>query len=300
MKIIIFLVVFTRVLFSVGHAKLMVVCALPDFADIAKNIGGQFVEVSAVAKGNEDPHFIDPKPSFIARLAHADLAVVNGMELDQWMDYLIENSRNPRIQKGQSGYLDASVGIPILDIPTELTRAKGDLHPQGNPHYMLNPLNGVRVADTMQKRLAALDPQHAAYFQANFRTYSALLNQKQLEWKKLLDGLKDRRVITYHRNWTYFADAFNLELVGELEPKPGITPPPSHMVALSQKIAREKIKVIIIDPFHSSAEGECFQKDNPRLQVLVLPSASGGDAQTASYNAMFDYNVRVLYAALKD
>lgn len=300
MKKILFLLTLSISILSCAHAKLNVVCALTDFADIAKTIGGDYVEVSAVSRGNEDPHFVDPKPSFIARLAKADIAIVNGLELDQWMDYLIENSRNPKIQAGQLGYLNASNGLPIIEVPKLISRSEGDLHPGGNPHYMLDPQNGIKVAASIAEKISTLDPAHAKSYQDNLEKFKATLNTKNTEWKSLLGSLSDKRLIDYHSHsgWDYFAAAFGLSVVDTLEPKAGITPPPSHSVNLSQRIAREKIKVLVIDPFYSSAIGERLRNDNPSLKILILPSASGGIGKTPHYIDMLDYNVHMIYSTL--
>ena len=282
-------------------AKLAVVTTTPDLADLARNVGGDRVEVSAMARGYQDPHFVDPKPSFIVLLRRADLLILNGLELEVgWLPPLIESARNGRIVYGADGYLDASGGIAPLEIPTgamaEL-RARGDVHPSGNPHYMLDPSNAKIVAGEICERLARLDPEHAQEFRTNLAAYAAKLDSRLTEWQGRLAPYRGAKIVTYHRLWLYFERRFGLQSAAEVEPKPGIAPSPAYVAHLIRYIPESGARVLVMAPYYSDRVPRLLEKKT-EIRVLVLPTMPGGMPGTDDYVAMMDCIVSKLENAL--
>src|SRR3954454_59457 len=211
-------------------AKLRVVSSLEDFSSIAQSIGGDRVEAFALAKGYQDPHFVDAKPSFVLQLSRADLLIVAGLELEiGYLPPLIDQGRNDKIHPGNPGYLDASVGCDILQRPTtQVTRAMGDVHPYGNPHYWTEPENGRVIARAIAARLSQLDSGGSATYQKNLAAFEARLTQKEAEWTAKMAPYASTKIVTFHDSWPNFAKAFKLSIAGHVEPKPGIPPSPTH------------------------------------------------------------------------
>src|SRR5437870_9295956 len=236
--------------------KLNVVTSTTDMAALTQEVGGDKVNVESIAKGYQDPHFVEAKPSFLLKLRQADLLIVVGLQLEiGWLPPLITQSGNPRIQVGASGYLDASQFAEILEIPTGVvTRAMGDVHPLGNPHYWLDPENGRRIAGGIQAKLTELKPDDAAYFEERFQSFSQRLSTAEKTWDEEMKPFHGRKVVTYHRSWPNFAKRFGLDVVGYVEPRPGIPPSPRHTVELIQMMERENIKVIVVEPYFRSEE----------------------------------------------
>ena len=279
-------------------AALRVVTALPDFKSIVESVGGPYVTVSSVARPGWDPHFVDPKPSFLTSLANADLVVTVGLELDQWMDLLIDQSRNDKIQRGQPGYLVGAAGLPILEIPKGgVDRSLGDVHPLGNPHYWLDPHNGVLLARHVAERLSDLDPDHADAFQKNYETFRARIQSAIPRWEARFKSVKDRRIVVYHNSWTYFAKAFGLTVVGYVEPKPGITPPPAHILDLITMIRKNSIRVIVKEPYYSNSLPDKIAADTG-AQVLDLSPSVGGSPEISNYYDLFEVDTRRVSEAL--
>ncbi len=284
-----------------ARAAIRVVTSTEDLAAIVREIGGDRVTVEAIAKGYQDPHFVEAKPSFILKLNKADLLVVVGRELEiAWLPPLITQSRNAKIQPGSNGYLDASQNVKILDIPTgQLTRAMGDVHPQGNPHYWLDPANGRRIAQNIQAHLAQLAPADAQFFAQRAADFDKKLGDAEKRWKAALAPYKGMKIVTYHRSWSNFADAFGLDVVGYVEPKPGIPPSPSHTLDLIQEIKRQNIKIILVEPYFDLKTPNAISRDTG-AKVLVMPPSVGGVKGTDDYFALFDYNVKLLVDAIRE
>ena len=228
-----------------------VVATTEDLASLAREVGGDKVKVDAIARGYQDPHFVEAKPSFIFTLNKADLLVVVGRELELgWLPPLILQSRNPKIQPGANGYLDASLSAKILEIPTgQITRAMGDVHPQGNPHFWLDPGNGRRVAQAILEKLRAMSPADADYFAQRYADFDKRLAAAEKRWDAALAPYKGLKVVTYHRSWPNFCDRFGLDVVGYVEPKPGIPPSPSHTLDLIGEMKAKNIKLILVEPY---------------------------------------------------
>jgi zinc/manganese transport system substrate-binding protein len=283
-----------------AHAAVKVVTTTQDLAALTTEVGGDKVTVEALARGYQDPHFVEAKPSFVLKLHGADLLVLVGRELEMaWLPPLITQSRNAKIQPGGPGYLDASLSAKILDIPTgQITRAMGDVHPQGNPHYWLDPGNGRRIAQAIQKKLSEMSPADAAYFQQRYADFDRRLTAAEERWRAALAPYKGAKVVTYHRSWPNFADAFGLDVVGYVEPKPGIPPSPSHTLTLMQEMKRQGIKVILVEPYFDLKTPNAIARDTG-ARVLVLPPSVGGVKEASDYLKLFDYDVNLLVTALK-
>jgi zinc/manganese transport system substrate-binding protein len=283
-----------------AHAATKVVATTQDLESIVKEVGGDKVETESLAKGYQDPHFVEAKPSFILRLNRADQLVVVGRELEiGWLPALINQARNAKIQPGANGYLDASLSAKILDIPTgAVTRAEGDVHPQGNPHYWLDPGNGRRIAKAVQERLSQLDPANAAVFAQREADFERRLTEAEQRWRTAMAPFKGLKVVTYHRSWPNFADAFGLNVVGYVEPKPGIPPSPSHTLDLIQQMKRDNVKLIIIEPYFDPKTPNSIGSQTG-AQVVTLAPSVGGEKEVVDYFKLFDYDIAKLAAAIK-
>jgi zinc/manganese transport system substrate-binding protein len=277
-----------------------VVATTEDLAALVREIGGDKVKVEAVARGYQDPHFVEAKPSFILKLHAADLLVVVGRELEiGWLPPLVNQSRNAKIQPGADGYLDASLSARILEIPTgPVSRAMGDVHPLGNPHYWLDPDNGRKIAKAIQEKLAGLSPGDAATFAARYADFDGRLREAEKRWDADLAPFKGTKVVTYHRSWPNFCDRFNLEVIGYVEPRPGIPPSPSHTIELIAQMKRDKVRVLFVEPYFDLKTPDSIGRETG-AKVLVLPPSVGGEKEITTYIGLFDYVVKKIVDALK-
>src|SRR5262249_34039516 len=235
-----------------AHAKkLQVVTTLSDLASLASAIGGERVDAESIAKGYQDPHFVEAKPTFILKISRADLLIVAGHELEiGYLPTLIDNSRNDKIRPNARGYLDASVGCEILDRPTGVvTRAMGDVHPYGNPHYWLAPNNGRTIAKAIAAKLTELDPAGKATFEKNLTDFDAKLTEAEKRWEQKMAPYAGTKIVTYHNSWPNFAKYFKLDVVDFLEPKPGIPPTPQHNLEVINKMRELKVPVILMEVY---------------------------------------------------
>jgi ABC-type Zn uptake system ZnuABC Zn-binding protein ZnuA len=281
--------------------KLNVVTSTEDLASIVREVGGDKVNVIALAKGYQDPHFVEPKPSFILTVNRADLYIAVGRELEiGWLRPLLTSSRNAKIQPGASGYLDASLNVRILEIPTgEITRAMGDVHPSGNPHYWLEPGNGRLIAQAVRNKLGELSSANRAYFAQRFDDFDKRLAAAEKRWDAAMAPYKGTKLVTYHRSWPNFVERFGLEVIGYVEPKPGIPPSPSHTLELIDEMKRGGVKLIVVEPYFSLKTPQAIANQVPGGQVLVLAPSVGGVKEVTDYIQVFDYDVKLLAGALK-
>ncbi|HUR80766.1 MAG TPA: metal ABC transporter substrate-binding protein [Thermoanaerobaculia bacterium] len=282
-------------------AKLNVVTTTSDLASITQAIGGDFVTVTSVARGYQDPHFVEPKPSFLLLLKNADLLEVIGLELEiGWLPPLVDQSRNAKIHQGSPGYLDLSRGVEILDRPTgAVNRSMGDVHPQGNPHYWLDPGNAVRIAIQVERKLEELQPANAAYFQKRLNDFKVKINDANKRWTAALAPFKGAKIVTYHNSWPNFMRRYGLNVVDYVEPKPGVPPSPSHTFALINKIKEQKVKVIAMEPYFDSKTPQSIAERTGATLVVLYPSVGGAKSGTDDYFSLLDTNVNALVAALK-
>jgi len=280
--------------------KLTVVTTTEDLASIGREVGGDHISIEALARGYQDPHFVEAKPSFILKLQKADLLVAVGRELEiGWLPPLIQQSRNSKIQPGSQGYLDASLGARILEIPTgTITRAMGDVHPQGNPHYWMDPENGKRIAKEIADKLAEIRPADRAYFQQRLVDFDARLDAAQKRWQAQMAPYKGTKVVTYHRSFPNFAERFGLEIVGYVEPKPGIPPTPQHTLDLINEMKRQNIKLVLVEPYFDLKTPNAIGRATG-AEVLVMPPSVGGTKEVTDYFKLFDYDITLLIDAIK-
>ncbi len=283
-----------------AFAALKVVTTTQDLESLTREVGGDKVTVESLAKGYQDPHFVEAKPSFILKLHSADLLVVVGRELEiGWLPPLINQSRNTRIQPNADRYLDASLTAKILEIPTgQITRAMGDVHPSGNPHYWLSPDNGRRIAQEIQKKLAEISPGDAAYFAQRYADFDRRLAEAEKRWHASMAPSKGVKVVTYHRSWPNFTDAFGLDVIGYVEPKPGIPPSPSHTLELIQEMKRQQVKIIMVEPYFDRKTPDAIARETG-AQVIVLAPSVGGAPEVTDYFKLFDYDVNLVMNAIK-
>ena len=275
--------------------KLNVVTSTPDLKYIVQEIGGNRVAVTSIARGNQDPHYVEPKPSFMLLLRKADLYFVTGMSLEVgWSPSLERGAGNPSIMKFAKNYINCSNLVKPLEIPTTgMDRAKGDVHPEGNPHYMLDPNNAIVISKTIEKALINKDPKHAAYYKDRRKKFVTRATKAQIRWLKAMMPFKGMRVVTYHKNWSYFARRFGLKVIGTIEPKPGISPSPSHLAKLIPKMKAENAKIIITAPYFERKMPELVARSTG-ARVVVLPVMPGGSPGTDGYFKFFDYVVNTL------
>jgi zinc/manganese transport system substrate-binding protein len=279
-------------------AQLKVVATTPDLASVAREIGGNRVNVVALAKPTEDPHFVDAKPSFIVTLNRADALVEGGAELELgWLPPLLENSRNSKIAAGAPGRIVASEGIRLLEIPTSFDRSKGDIHSLGNPHYMIDPAAAKIVARNIASHFAQLDPKNAATYNANLAKFSSRIDAKLADWQKQLAPYRGAKIVTYHRDFIYFAQRFGLTIVDELEPKPGISPSPAHLAQVIGEMKRSNAKIILVQPFQNRKTAETVARQTGAT-VIDAPQQPGAASNTSSYFDNMDNLVRAIAAAL--
>jgi len=283
---------------SRADSKLKVITATTDLASLAQEVGGDKIEVESIARGYQDPHFVDAKPSFLLKLKRADLLIVVGLDLEiGWLPPLITQSTNPKIQVGAPGYLDASRFAKILEIPTgQVTRAEGDVHPLGNPHYWLDPENGLRIAKGIADKLSDMRSGDAAYFAQRYADFEQRLKQADQRWLEEMKPYAGRKIVTYHRSWPNFAEHFHLNVVGYVEPRPGIPPSPQHTVELIQQMKRENVKVIVVEPYFDLKTPNSIARETG-AQVLVLPPSVGGEKEITDYFKLFDYDINKLKQA---
>lgn len=274
---------------ATASARLKVVTTIPDFAAIAEGIGKDQVEASSIARGDQDPHYLEPKPSYALLLNRADLLIEVGLELESgWLPVLMTQSRNPKIQPGEPGHLNASEGIPILEIPTgSIDRSMGDVHPSGNPHYWLNPRNGLLIAVAIRNKLILLDPSHASIYKDNYLEFEQRLSDRIASWEKKAQAFRGKKVVTHHKSFSYFVDWTGIRIEGLVEPKPGIPPNPSHLLDLIQLIGREKIPLLITENYYDPRPSQELAA-RTGAGVVILPTSVGGEPGIKTYEELFD------------
>ena len=281
-----------------AQAKLNIVVTTPDLAAIAKEVGGDKVEITTLARPTEDPHFVDAKPSFIVKLNKADALIEGGAELEiGWLPPLLAGARNPKLASGQPGRILCNEGVHMLEVPSQLTRSEGDIHPMGNPHFAIDPANARIVAAHLAEAFAKLDVSSAEAFRVNSKRFTDALDAKLAEWTTKLSPFKGARVVSYHKSWPYFADRFGLEMDIFLEPKPGIPPSPSHLADVIAKMKEQHARVIIVDPYLNRKTAETVGRSTD-AKVVDVAQMPGGVKGTDGYIALVDCLVNSLAKAL--
>jgi zinc/manganese transport system substrate-binding protein len=292
----------TLLLFAITAAPLQaavnVLATTEDLAALTREVGGDRVKVESIARGYQDPHFVEAKPSFILKLHAADLLVLVGREMEiGWLPPLLQQSRNPKVQPGADGYLDASLTARILEIPTtQITRAMGDVHPLGNPH---DPGNGRRIAQAVVEKLSHMSPADAAYFAGRYADFDQRLAAAEKRWDAQAAPWKGLQIVTYHNSWPNFCTRFGLTVMGYVEPRPGIPPSPSHTIELMQAMKRQGVKIILVEPYFDLKTPQAVARETG-AKVLVMSPSVGGIKEATDYIALFDYDLGLLAAAIKE
>lgn len=280
-----------------AESQISIVTTLPDLADIAGRIAGDAATVESLARGVEDPHGVPIKPSFVVKLNRANLLVLMGLEYEHsWLPALLQEARNPIILKGATGYIDCSVQIAPKEVPRTLERSEGDLHPSGNPHFNLDPEGGRAIAGAIFDGLARNYPALKPQFEANLKAFLTQLDAKTREWEALSRPLKGLKLVSYHRDIVYFADRYGMEILGEIELKPGIEPTGAHLIDLVGRMKAQGVKVVIREP-HFSEKVPNQIAAQAGAQVVKLPIMVGGVQEAKTYFDLIEYNLRAMLRA---
>jgi zinc/manganese transport system substrate-binding protein len=284
---------------SNAAAQLKVVTSTTDLYDIAKAVGGNKITAAHIGEGYQDPHFIEAKPSFVLQLRNADVWAFVGLDLEiGWMPLLLQGARNPKLRQGQPGYLDVSRVVPVLDMARgNVDRSQGDVHPLGNPHYWLDPENGRRIAKLFRETFSQLDAKNATTYEANEKAFTQRLDAAERSWQADLAKIKGQPVVAWHTSWRYFAEYTGMNIVGFMEPKPGVPPSPSHLAGLIQTIKQTGAKVIIMEPFYDRKMAD-FVASKTGAKVLILPPSVGGAKGLNDYIQLMTNDIHQLAAAL--
>jgi len=280
---------------------LSVVTTTEDLAAIAREVGGDRVRVTALCKGYQDPHFVDAKPSYMVQLKNAALFVQVGRDLEVgWAPGLLNGARNPRILPGAPGFVDASAQVQVLEVPQTVSRAQGDVHPFGNPHYWLDPANGVPIARAIRDGLTRVSPADAALFDRRCAEFERRLGGAVTRWKDEARslGLTGKKVVTYHRSWSYFARAFDLEVVDFVEPRPGIPPSPNHVQDLVTRMKRGDVALLIMEDFFDPRLPRRIS-DQTGVPLVILPTSAGAEPALRTYFDLFDRLLAAVGPALR-
>jgi ABC-type Zn uptake system ZnuABC Zn-binding protein ZnuA len=279
-------------------AQIRVVTTTPDLAALAEEIGGDAAQVTALAKPTEDPHFVDAKPSHIVTLNRADLLIEGGAELEiGWLPALVRGVRNGKIAPGASGRISASTGVKMLDVPTTFDRSRGDVHAMGNPHFMLDPLNVKLIAAQIADHLGRIQPGSAAQFQSNLQRFNSTLDAKLAQWQAALAPFRGAKIVTYHRDFSYLAERFGLQVVATLEEKPGIAPSPAHLAQVISTMNAQNARVILVQPYQNRRTADTVARQTGAT-VIDMPHQPGVARDTSTYFTLMDYLVRTLAGAL--
>jgi zinc/manganese transport system substrate-binding protein len=280
--------------------KLNVVATTPDLAALARAIGDDAVDVKALAKPTEDPHFVDAKPSHIVTLNRADVLIEGGAELELgWLPPLLESARNSKIAVGAPGRISAAQGVTLLEVPAAFDRSQGDVHALGNPHFLIDPVNVKLIVRQITEHLAQVDPPNAALYKENLQKFEATLDPKVADWQKQLAPYRGAKIVTYHRDFVYLAERFNLQIVETLEPKPGIAPSPAHLAKVISTMRAEKARLILVQPFQNRKTAETVARQVDGV-VLDIPQQPGAIPNTDTYFDLMDYIVRALATAFAE
>lgn len=284
---------------ATAQAKLNVVATTPDLGSIAREIGGDHIDLTILAKPTEDPHFVDAKPSLIVKLNRADVLIEGGAELEiGWLPRLLDESRNSKLAAGAPGHVVCSQGVQLKEIPTTLDRSRGDIHAAGNPHYVVDPVNAKIVAQNIATAFSALDEKSADAYRANLKKFTDALDAKLAEWQKELEPFKGQQVVAYHNSWLYFGDRFGLKIDLFLEPKPGVPPTPGHLAEVIMQMKADKVHVILVDPYLNRRTAETVAARTGATVVDVTQFPGGVKGTEGGYIALMDYLVNAVAKAL--
>jgi zinc/manganese transport system substrate-binding protein len=283
----------------IAQAKLNVAATLPDFGSLAREIGQDKIDLVVLGKPNEDPHFVGVRPDFIGALRKADVLIDGGAGLERaWLPPLLQKARNPKLDIGKPGRVQASQGIHLVDIPTGVTRAAGDEHPSGNPHFTVDPLVAKAIAQQIAKSFMAADPSNAAFYDTNYKKLEATINRALPYWRGALQLLQDQHVAAYHDSWPYFAHRFGLKIDIFLEPNPGTPPSASQMSDVIQKMKRDHIKALIVEPYQDRRIVDIVAHATG-AKIIEVAQFPGGIPGTDSYVSLISQLVKRLAEGIK-
>lgn len=281
-----------------SQAALSVVTTTQDLAALVEAVGGDQVKVHSLTSGTSDPHFAVAKPSMIRKVFGADLLLVIGADLEVgWLPALLQSARNRQVQPGNPGYLDLSAAVPLLGkLNGPVSRAMGDVHAKGSPHYWLDPRNGVRMAQAIAARLSELDPEHQAMYQQGYAEFTQRMTEQLAKWQAALAPLQGQSVIAYHKSFIYLADAFGFHIVDEVEPKPGIAPSVASLSTLATRIKTEQIGLLIMEPYYERRSA-VYLAAQTGIRTAVIPQSVGAESDIQDYFQLFDAIVAALLNA---
>src|SRR5204862_1233070 len=283
----------------IAQAKINVVATLPDFGSLAREIGKDKVEIVVLGKPNDDPHFVQPHPDFVASLHNADVLIDGGAGLELgWLPSLLQKARNPKLDIGKPGRVQASQGIRLMNIPTSMTHDSGGAHPSGNPHFTVDPVIAKAVAQRIAKSFMAVDPPNAAFYDANYKKFETAINTKLQWWRGALQLFQDQHVVAYHDSWPYFAHRFGLKIDIFLEPSPGTPPSALHLTEVIQKMKKNRIKLILVEPYQDRRIAEKVARAAD-ASVIDFSQFPGGIPGTDNYVSLINQLVKLLADAMK-
>ncbi len=294
--IIINMRVFTLFFFFVLSAKaeIKIVTSTATLADLAKTVGGSYVSVSTIAKGPQDPHYVEAKPSYMILAKNADLFIANGLDLETgWLPNVLRGARNPKIMEGANGFMDSGSLITAIEIPVKVDRAQGDIHPKGNPHFLLDPNRAVSVTKALAEKLSSMDPKHSSEFLKNQKDFADKVQANLKKWKERVAATQVKSVITYHKTLNYFLDTFSITRADSIEPKPGIPPTPAHVIELQQKIRADKVPCILVESFFEPDSAAKLSKDTG-IKYFTVPSEVESTKEATDYNQLIESLVSAL------
>jgi zinc/manganese transport system substrate-binding protein len=284
---------------AVAADKIRVVATIPDLKALAEEVGGKQVDVETLARGNQNAHELEIRPSLMLKLRRADILLENGLELDTWADVVVQGANNANIVRGAPGRIDVSRGIQVLEVPsTRVDRSMGDVHPLGNPHYSLDPGMAPVITQNIVDAFARFAPDRRAEFERNRQAFLSRLDEAMARWTRTMEPLKGAKVVVYHPQWIYLLTRFGLSQAGALEDRPGIPATPSHLTKIIRQMKDERIKVIIVEPWNDLKLASRVA-DEAGAKAVVLASMVGGVKGTDSYIEAIDHNVTALAQALR-
>lgn len=285
-----------------AKAEISVLTTVSDLNVIVQEIGGKEVKSEALAKGSQDPHYLEPKPSFMLKASKADLLVSIGLGLEVgWLPSIVQGARNPKIQVGQPGFLEVGKAVSALEIPAgKVTRAEGDVHPEGNPHVLLDPIRAGEIAQVIAKRLGEIDAPHAALYKSRADGLQKRLADKTKDWSDRVAKSGIKQVISFHKTLTYFFDRFKIQNPMILEPLPGVPPTAKHTMEVIERAKADKINLIMVENFFDSTVANRVSKDVPGLRVEIVAVSVGGDEKVKSIDELYEFLVRAIEGKVKN
>ena len=282
-----------------ASGKIRVVATTTDLKALTEAVGGKLVDVDALARGNQNPHDLEVRPSLMVKVRQADLLIVNGLELDQWAEVVVQGANNPNVIPGARGRVDASSGVPLLEVPqSRVDRSMGDVHPVGNPHYTADPGTVAVVTANILAGLVRIAPEQRAAFERNREEFLARLDRALAGWSAEMAPFKGSKVVVDHNMWPYFLTRFGLVQAGSIEERPGIPPTPTHLTRLIASMKDDKVRVILTVPWGDQKLAARIAQETG-ARVVVAASAVGAVKGSDGYLETIDYNVKAIAQAMK-